>query len=621
MKRRSSLLPVGGLRGRLALSHFLVASAALLVVALWLPRVVQAYQIAGLERQLADEARLARRVVEPSLASRPPPVPAPDSALQRLIRQIGQEVGARVTVIDRRGRVLADSLHDPATMENHANRPELQKALKVGLGQSLRYSRTLGMNRLYVAVPIWSDQGGILGAIRLSLSLDEIHRSVRHLRNSLLLLLLLVALGAVALSSHLAYTFVRPLRLLRDAALGLAQGDLAHRVVLRPRDEIGDLAEAFDQMTTRLQATIAELAWDRSQMRTVFDTMADGLLVTDSTGRVRLLNPAAAAMWGVTAAGAVGKTVLETTLDAPVQSLVDEVLRTGAAAVRERLLRTPVERAVTVSAVPIGRDGETGGNEGAVLVFHDQTAARRVERMRRDFVANASHELRTPLASMRVMVETLMNSAREDPEAAHHFLEILDRELHRMTALVNDLLELSRLDARVEAPPTESISLAPLVAELESGWQAVAQDRELQLALSVPETLAVRGEAQGVRQILANLLDNALKYTPAGGQVHVSARKENGHVLLEVADTGIGIPTADLDRIFERFYRVDRDRSRDLGGTGLGLSIVKHLAQLYGGAITVESRLNRGSTFRVRLPRADSEPAPRPARRADDLMT
>jgi two-component system phosphate regulon sensor histidine kinase PhoR len=213
-----------------------------------------------------------------------------------------------------------------------------------------------------------------------------------------------------------------------------------------------------------------------------------------------------------------------------------------------------------------------------VLVFHDLTAARRVERMRRDFVANASHELRTPLASMRLMVETLLTGAREDPEAAQHFLQILNRELERMTALVNDLLELSRLDARVEAAPTERIALAALAAELEVGWQAVARDRNLRLEVSLPEGLSVRGEVQGVRQILANLLDNALKYTPAGGQ----------------------------ERIFERFYRVDKDRSRDLGGTGLGLSIVKHLAQTYGGSVAVESRLNRGSTFRVTLPLADA---------------
>jgi signal transduction histidine kinase len=203
-------------------------------------------------------------------------------------------------------------------------------------------------------------------------------------------------------------------------------------------------------------------------------------------------------------------------------------------------------------------------------------------------------------------VETLLNGAREDPEATQHFLEILDRELLRMTALVNDLLELSRLDAHVEAAPRQCVSLSPLVAELEAGWHAVAGDRGLQLEVSVPEGLTILGEAQGTRQILNNLLDNALKYTPAGGQVRVSARQEEELAILEVADTGIGIPAADLDRIFERFYRVDRDRSRRVpacgwGGTGLGLSIVKHLVQSYGGSITVESRLNRGTTFRVIL--------------------
>jgi two-component system phosphate regulon sensor histidine kinase PhoR len=444
--------------------------------------------------------------------------------------------------------------------------------------------------------------------------------------------MLLAALAAIGLSLLLSRSLTQPLRLLRNAALGWSQGDLIRDVALSSPDEIGELAEAFDRMATRLKGTIAELARDRSQMRAVLNTMVDGLLVTDGAGQVRLLNPAAARLLGIATTSVSGKTVLDLTLDAPLQSLVDEVLRTGAPAIRERSLRTPAERVVAVSAVPIGGavDGELPEQEndpaaaplsliptlssspppsrpgaaptGVALVFHDLTAARRVERMRRDFVANASHELRTPLASMRVMVETLLNGAREDPESAQHFLQILDRELQRMTALVNDLLELSRLDARVEAAPAQRVALAPLAAELEAGWQAVAGDRGLQLEVAVPEGLTILGEVQGVRQILNNLLDNALKYTPAGGQVSVLARREGESIILEVTDTGIGIPAADRDRIFERFYRVDRDRSRDMGGTGLGLSIVKHLVQSYGGSITVESRLNRGSTFRVALP-------------------
>jgi signal transduction histidine kinase len=204
---------------------------------------------------------------------------------------------------------------------------------------------------------------------------------------------------------------------------------------------------------------------------------------------------------------------------------------------------------------------------------------------------------------MRVMVETLLNGAQEDPEVAQRFLKILDRELRRMTSLVNDLLILSRLDAPVEAITPERVELAPLVSELEVGWQAVAEEQGLRLVIQVPETLAVQGEKGGVRQILSNLVDNALKYTPAG-EIRVSARQEGDRAVLEVIDTGIGIPAADLDRIFERFYRVDKDRSRDLGGTGLGLSIVKHLSLAYGGSVSVQSRMNRGSTFRVVLPLA-----------------
>jgi two-component system phosphate regulon sensor histidine kinase PhoR len=621
-----------GLYRRLALSHFLVACTALLVVALWLPRGIEHYQVANLERQLVDEARLVRRAAEPLLIT-----PRPDR-IQAFTRQVGVDLGAHVTIVDRQGRVLGDSLYDPATLENHAARPEVRAALRLAPEQTQRYGRSLGLTQLDVAVPVFAPASHLpLGVVQLSLALADVYRYVQGVRNTLLLSMLLAALAAIGLSLLLSRSLTQPLRLLRNAALGWSQGDLIRDVALSSPDEIGELAEAFDRMATRLKGTIAELARDRSQMRAVLNTMVDGLLVTDGAGQVRLLNPAAARLLGIATTSISGKTVLDLTLDAPLQSLVNEVLRTGAPAIRERSLRTPAERVVAVSAVPIGGavDGELREEDddpaaaspspvpplsspplpspgaaptGVVLVFHDLTAARRVERMRRDFVANASHELRTPLASMRVMVETLLNGAREDPEAAQHFLQILDRELQRMTALVNDLLELSRLDARVEAAPAQRVALAPLAAELEAGWQAVAGDRGLQLEVDVPEGLMILGEVQGMRQILNNLLDNALKYTPAGGQVSVLARREGEQIVLEVTDTGIGIPAADRDRIFERFYRVDRDRSRDMGGTGLGLSIVKHLVQSYGGSVVVESRLNRGSTFRVTLPLAsDSE--------------
>jgi two-component system phosphate regulon sensor histidine kinase PhoR len=593
---------------RLAISHFLVGCTALAVVALWLPPAVEQYAVTTLERQLAGEARLVRRITAPLLADRSP------ARLQALTRQVGGEVGARVTVIDASGRVLADSLvQDSATMENHADRPEVRTAMRGGVGQSIHRSRTLGMDRVYVAVPVFESGAPThpapLGVVRLSLSLEEVHRYIRQLRQTLLTGVALAALAAVGLSLLLTRSLAGPLEALRQGALGWAQGDLSRRVPLYSRDEIGELAEAFNRMATRLQDSMAALARDRSQVATVFHAMAEGLLVTDGAGRVRLLNPAAALLLGVAGAEVEGRTVLEIALDVPLQALVEQVLRTGAPGTCERTLRAPIERVVAVSAVPIAAGGESAP-QGAVLVFHDLTAVRRLERVRRDFVANASHELRTPLTSMRVMVETLLGGAREDPEAAERFLQILDRELRRMTRLVNDLLELSRLDAQTEPEAPGGVALAPLVADLEAGWQAIAREQGLRLEVRVPEPLSVRAEPEGLRQILGNLLDNALKYTPSGGQVRVTARRKSHQVVLEVADTGIGIPMADLDRIFERFYRVDKDRSRDVGGTGLGLSIVKHVVQLYGGSIAVESRLNQGSTFRVTLPVAEAVVSP-----------
>jgi two-component system phosphate regulon sensor histidine kinase PhoR len=477
-----------------------------------------------------------------------------------------------------------------------------------GAGSSVRHSTTVGDDLLYAAVAI-RHQGRLLGVSRVALSLrgvkdqaDELQRAVTV---ALALAFLLTALLSAALSSPLA----GPLNEVMDAARRFAQGDLHARSRVRRSDEVGELARIVNRSADQLQERITEIARDRARTEAILSAMDDGVMAVDHRGTVVLANQALRD--GLQLQDPAGRHYLEVVRQSEVGTLLEEVLGTGARQASEVvMLRGGRAYAVTGVRFP----GPEGQPHGAVLTFHDVTERHRVERLRRDFVANASHELRTPLTSVRGFVEALEDGALDEPATSRRFLAKIRVHADRMAALVSDLLELSRLESGERPLRWERLRPADVVEDVLVSLGEQARARQIVVSADAASAPEVTSDGDRLRQILENLLENAVKYTPAGGHVVVRVRAGEGRsVVFEVEDDGPGIPAEHLPRIFERFYRVDKARSREVGGTGLGLSIVKHLAEGMGAAVSVSSEPGRGSRFSVRIP---FRPPPSPAEMA-----
>jgi two-component system phosphate regulon sensor histidine kinase PhoR len=588
-----------GLRARMALVSLAATAAALLTVLVAVGPGLRERALERTKETLLAEARLMARVVEEPLARGATP-----QELDPQVDAAAREVGARVTIVAPDGRVLADSAVSGAALlalENHASRPEIQEALRSGSGVSSRHSATLDDELLYAAVTVRPSER-LLGVARVSRSLAGVEEEVQSLwwgvAAALALAFAITALLPTLLSSSLA----RSLHELMRAARQFSSGDLSARSRVGRSDELGELAHILNQSADAMQQRLTENARDRARTEAILSSMEDGVLAVDHRGDVILANQALRA--GFDLADPVGRHYVEAMRQREVGEVVEEVLRTGARRAVEVELRH-LRRAFALTAVPF--PGAERMPHGAVLTFHDVTERRRLERIRRDFVANASHELRTPLTSIRGFVEALEDGALTEPGTAGRFLGKIRTHADRMAALVEDLLELSRLESGERPPQWEEVLPGEIAADVVASFSGMAERKSIELVRSDGSAPLVVTDAERLRRILENLVDNAIKYTPSGGRVVVTTRPgvDDGAVL-EVADNGPGIGAEHLPRIFERFYRVDKARSRELGGTGLGLAIVKHLAEGMGAHVVVESDVGHGTRFRVVLPpRAD----------------
>jgi two-component system phosphate regulon sensor histidine kinase PhoR len=392
---------------------------------------------------------------------------------------------------------------------------------------------------------------------------------------------------------------------LTDIARRLAGGDYSARARNLPRGAAGRLGSALNDMAVRVQETVDELSRDKAQLAAVLDQMTEAVVAVDAAGAVLVVNPALSRLLAIDAEAARGRRYIETLRHNGIVGLIGAVLRGAKPVAQEVRLFAPEELVFDAHAAPLMQDERVAG---ALLVLHDITRLRRLEQMRRDFVANVSHELRTPLSSIKGFAETLLAGAIDDPENRLDFVRTIEEHSNRLTKLVDDLLDLSAIESGHRAPRKSAVYLPAVLSELSYGFAPIADERRVAFrVLPAPAGLPMAAaDPDQLRQILANLLDNALKYTEPGGSVSVSAESWKGGVRVSVSDTGVGIPEQDLPRVFERFYRVDKARSREAGGTGLGLSIVKHLVEAQGGEVSVESRQPGGSTFRFTLPAASA---------------
>ena len=581
---------------KLGFAFFALLIAVLLPVDYYAERTLRRdYERAGFD-QLSAIARIA--------LSSPPPVSSFSTTSRTASPSLGEWVarmaasGVRVTVITAEGLVLEDSQSDPQTMENHAGRPEIRDALANGVGQSIRHSVTINRDLQYCAVR-FSVPGGPPVVLRFAMPLRTVDDEVWAFRRRLWLASLLVLLVAGAVSLFLSRSFSARVDRLTQFSRRVAEGDF-RPIFADPRgDALENLATSLNESAAKLDLTIRTLKDERNLSAAILGSMVEGVAVVDGTDRLLFSNPAFAEILGLDMAPKIGSTLVESVRQAELIEAVRKV-RGGQAAVHSEIVTGTLRQrffAVTVASV---RAMEAAG---AVIVLHDITDLRKLERVRRDFVANVSHEFKTPLTAIQGFAETLLAGAMDDPQNRLRFLQIILEHSRRLARLTDDLLELSKMDADRLDLEVDRLSVSQFVQSCLETTQRPTAEKNLRVSANLQGSLPdIAADRRRLSEVLQNLLDNAIQYTPAGGQIVVSASSDGDEVTFTVSDTGIGIPRTDQPRIFERFYRVDVARSREVGGTGLGLSIAKHLVEAHGGRIWVESEVGQGSKFHFTVP-------------------
>jgi len=516
----------------------------------------------------------------------------------------------RVTLIDPDGTVLADTHRDAETMENHRERPEVVQARRHGIGEARRFSDTLGANLLYVAIPVPGPEGGIRGYVRSSLPVSAAQREIDDARLSVLIAATIAAILALIGGYVFARRTTGPLRAMTSAARAISEGRYSQNLPTSSTDEIGTLATAFSRMATNLRQHVADIEASRNKIVAILGAMKEGVIAVDQDGHVVHMNQAAGSMAGVDAEDCLGNPAREVI---GVQEVVEALSRT--LHLRQGIegeLRLPGVLSDRVfelqSSVLLDTNGEL---VGAVVVLHDASELRRLEGVRQDFVSNVSHELKTPVAAIRGLVESILDDPEMEGEIRTQFLTRVSQQCTRLTALVTDLLSLSAAEDRRTLDRGQVVDLRdPLRGSVNSHTPPLeAKDLNLEVDFG-QDILSVRADTETLRLIFDNLISNAIRYTPSEGRLWIRARVERSHAVVEVQDTGIGIEPKHQERIFERFYRVDKARSRELGGTGLGLAIVKHLVLALDGEIRLESTPGEGTCFMVRIPLANPMAVP-----------
>ena len=573
------------------------ALAALVVVVVGVTGVLaeqglRAREMAALEASLLEHARLVDALVGDTAFD-----PSELARLDALADRAGDAADARVTLIARDGAVVGDSqvpLSALGTLDDHSTRPEVIRALRDQVGTSTRHSDTLVRELLYVAIP--SGGGGV---VRLAVDLDGVDAAVAELRGELLAAGALGLAGALLLSFLISWLTLRQVEEVRDVVGAIADGKLERRLGWHARDELGQIAASINRMAEQLRTRLDEATAEKEQLEAVLASMVDGVLVLDRDGRIQLANPRfreITATWDEVE----GRAPIEVVRHPEIDAALREAMDSDDPIVRELELGDVEERRILLHAVAFP---SAENRAGIVGVFHDVTELQRLEQVRTDFIANASHELRTPLTSIRGFADTLL-AGHSSEEEQRSYVEVIQRNAERLTNLMDDLLELSRAESRKAPLHPAEVDVARVAKVLVADLEPRARDSGRSIEIEGLAHAPAWADRRAVEQVLTNLLDNAVKYSNPEGRIRLVLEYEGDTLRISVQDDGIGIPAEDQARIFERFYRVDKARSRALGGTGLGLSIVKHLVQAMGGDIWLESSPGKGSRFTFTLPRS-----------------
>ena len=527
--------------------------------------------------------------------------PLNKTAIDRFCKEVNERSDFRITVILPKGTVVGDSDEDPAKMDNHMDRPEVMQAMRGEVSVSTRYSLTLRKDMMYVGVPLKIDTD-IVGVLRTSMPMTSIDEAIKRIQQRIWVGGVFIAVFAAVISLIISRRISQPIEEIRKGAERFTRGDFQHKLPVYESEEIGSLSETMNQMANELNERIKTITRQRNELEAVFSSMVEGVIAVDTDECIISMNHATVQFFDCQPAQMQGRSVQEVIRNTELQNFVRSVLSGKRQIEKDIVLFSGTERVVNANGTVL--QDAAGDSIGALIVLNDVTRLRKLENIRRDFVANVSHEIKTPITAIKGFVETLRDGATKEPDQTERFLEIIDRHAKRLETIIEDLLDLSRIeqDSEKNIQLTDT-NIADVVRNSVQLCREKANSKQIGIEISCHEDISAKMEPRLFEQALVNLLDNAIKYSGEGSEILVAATQNEDEVVIDVRDRGCGIEKKHFPRLFERFYRVDKARSRDLGGTGLGLSIVKHIAQAHRGHISVDSVVGRGSTFSIHLPK------------------
>ncbi|MEW6625043.1 MAG: two-component system histidine kinase PnpS [Bacillota bacterium] len=582
-----------GIKGRLIVTYIILISLSFLLLGLVLTFPLEKYYLETIKQSMLTEAKLVRQILGEEIFF--------DShGLDEFVEDLARDVETRITVVAKSGEVLADSQQSAEQMENHRFRPELRAAFEQGeVGTSIRYSTTVNSDMFYLAIPVVKEEQ-IIGAVRVALPLNNVQKTLNRVRDTIGISILIITAVAIIISIKLAASITRPMQELSSTAREIAKGNWSKKAFSSTDDEMGDLANSLNFMTDTLQEKIGELETSKGKLQTVINNMPSGILVLNPQGRLEMVNPSAKKLLNIEAAELEQRPAFQLFRHYGLNSIIEDVLKKKQRQRIELTVMYPTEKVLETDLIPVITKGKM---TALIVVLFDITEIKVLGQMKTQFVANASHELRTPLTSIKGFAETLLNGAMEEPETREKFIRIIDAEADRLIRITDELLDLAKAEARRFVFEKTPIALKDVILDISESLNPRIKEKNLQVVLDIPRDLPkVTANRDALTRIIMNLFDNAIKYTEPGGKIGVRVVLRDTELQVNFWDSGVGIPYEDLSRVFERFYRVDKARSRHLGGTGLGLAIVKHLVEAHHGQVGVKSALGRGSTFWFTLP-------------------
>lgn len=586
---------------KISLAFFVLILTLLLILWFLLASVLQNAYTETTREHLIENAEMVSQIIIASDAIND------EDRLQEWIRNFDHPIEMRFTIISEDGDVVADSENNPDTMENHSERPEFESVLSSDkeYGETIRYSETQDINMMYIATPVVSD-GETVGAIRTSLSLQIIDEAMQKLWLSLTLILGIMLILTTGAGILIARSITKPIDSVMNVTRRLTEKDYSSRVNTRVSGEIGELSSAVNTLAASLQHQMKEIQENEQQLTSIMSNMVSGVMLVNQDGKVELINSAMEKFFSQHSENVVGQPFDKVGEGVGLGELIRQVFEENKKVHDEVHSYYPEERIMDAHLAPYY--GQGWQQKGVIIVLHDITDIRRLEKMRSDFVANVSHELKTPVTSVKGFSETLLSGEVKDEETTRQFLTIIHDESQRLDRLIRDLLNLSKIERQEIPLNIEKINLTELIHETAITLQGSVEQKQTNLILPREDKVSIlEADRDRLRQIILNLIANGINYTPEDGTIEVSLRENIYETRLVVSDNGIGIPEESLGRIFERFYRVDKARSRHSGGTGLGLAIVKHLIESHKGRIEIESTEGEGTTITVILPKTQDQ--------------